>query len=102
MIDWVIVGGESGPNARLCDVEWIRSIVRQCKNAGVPCFVKQLGTLPLVPLAPSDDHWPGMHADPRGRSDGMAKLVLRDPKGADTSEWPEDLRDAREFPELSA
>ena len=42
-IDWVIVGGESGPNARPCNVEWIRDIVQQCKAASVPCFVKQLG-----------------------------------------------------------
>ena len=42
-IDWVIVGGESGPKARPCDIEWIRSIVRQCAAADVPCFVKQKG-----------------------------------------------------------
>lgn len=41
-IDWVIVGCESGPRARPCSVEWIRSIVRQCKSAGVPVFVKQI------------------------------------------------------------
>lgn len=40
-IDWVIVGGESGPGARPCDVAWIRSVVRQCRAPGVPCFVKQ-------------------------------------------------------------
>ena len=40
-IHWVIVGGESGPGARPCDIEWIRDIVRQCKQAGVPVFVKQ-------------------------------------------------------------
>ena len=40
-IDWVIAGGESGPGARPCDVEWIRSIIAQCKAADVPCFVKQ-------------------------------------------------------------
>lgn len=38
---WAIVGGESGPGARPCDVEWIRSIVRQCHEASVPVFVKQ-------------------------------------------------------------
>jgi protein gp37 len=40
-LHWVIVGGESGAGARPCNIEWIRSIVRQCKDAGVPCFVKQ-------------------------------------------------------------
>ena len=43
-LDWVIAGGESGPGARACDVAWIRSIVQQCKAAGVPIFVKQLGS----------------------------------------------------------
>jgi protein gp37 len=42
-VDWVIVGGESGPGARPCNVEWIRDIVRQCREAEVPCFMKQLG-----------------------------------------------------------
>lgn len=45
-IDWVIVGGESGPHARPCDVAWVRSVVGQCRAAGVPCFVKQLGARP--------------------------------------------------------
>ncbi len=35
------MGGESGPGARPCNVEWIRSAVRQCREAGVACFVKQ-------------------------------------------------------------
>lgn len=40
-LDWMIVGGESGPGARPCDVAWIREIVGQCRDAGVPVFVKQ-------------------------------------------------------------
>lgn len=43
-INWVVVGGESGPKARPCQLEWIRSTVEQCKQAGVPCFTKQLGS----------------------------------------------------------
>jgi len=42
-IDWIIVGGESGRNARPFDVEWAREIVRQCHDAGAAPFVKQLG-----------------------------------------------------------
>lgn len=41
-LDWVVVGGESGPGARPCDVEWIEGIVAQCQRAQVPVFVKQL------------------------------------------------------------
>ena len=43
-LDWVVVGGESGPQARPTDLAWIRSIVRQCQAAGIPVFVKQLGS----------------------------------------------------------
>ncbi|EQD59345.1 Phage Gp37Gp68, partial [mine drainage metagenome] len=42
-IDWVIVGGESGPNARPMDDEWARSIRDQCVHADVPFFFKQWG-----------------------------------------------------------
>ncbi len=42
IIDWVVVGCESGPNARPCKTEWVEAIVEQCSNAGVPVWVKQL------------------------------------------------------------
>jgi protein gp37 len=73
-IGWIIVGGESGPGARPCDVAWIRSVVEQCRDAAVPCFVKQLGARP-----------------------GSVRLVDR--KGGDMSEWPADIR-VRQFPEV--
>ena len=38
----VIVGCESGPNRRLCDIADIKSVADQCKAAGVPCYVKQI------------------------------------------------------------
>lgn len=41
-VDWVVVGAESGPNRRPCKLEWVELIVRQCREAGVPVFVKQL------------------------------------------------------------
>lgn len=41
-LDWVIVGAESGPGRRECKIEWVRSIVQQCSDAAVPCFVKQI------------------------------------------------------------
>lgn len=40
-IDWIIAGGESGPNARPMQVEWIESIADQCRAASVPVFIKQ-------------------------------------------------------------
>ena len=42
-IDWIIVGGESGPNARPLHPDWARSIRDQCQAAGVPFFFKQWG-----------------------------------------------------------
>ena len=42
-IHWVIVGGESGPRARPMRREWVHSILRQCRAAGVPFFFKQWG-----------------------------------------------------------
>lgn len=42
-IDWVVVGGESGPKARPMHPEWARSLRDQCANTGVPFFMKQMG-----------------------------------------------------------
>jgi hypothetical protein len=61
------------------DLAWARSLVAQCAAAGVKPFVKQLGAFPVDPPGVK---WP---------------LELRDRKGGEMSEWPEDLR-IREFP----
>lgn len=42
-LNWVICGGESGPNARPMDVEWARSLRDQCKAANTAFFMKQMG-----------------------------------------------------------
>ena len=42
-IDWVVVGGESGPKARPMHPDWVRSLRDQCAAAGVPFFFKQWG-----------------------------------------------------------
>jgi protein gp37 len=92
-ISWVIVGGESGPKARPCDLAWIRSVVGQCREAGVPAFVKQMGSNPKgnctdCTLVASER----LHCLQCDR--------FRDPKGGDPSEWPADLR-IQEFPGVS-
>ncbi len=100
-IHWVIVGGESGPNARPCDVGWIRDIKYQCVVAGVPVFVKQMGAHVVdgrchSPYPIQDrECWP-VEAGVRG-DEGTCRIYLPDPKGADPAEWPADLR-VREFP----
>lgn len=85
-LSWVVVGGESGPGARPFNVEWARSVIRQGRDAGVPVFVKQLGAQPFD-LEPVFKSW------------GLG-MELRDRKGGDWSEWPEDLR-VREMPEVT-
>jgi protein gp37 len=42
-LDWLIVGGESGPKARPMHPDWARSLRDQCQAAGVPYFFKQWG-----------------------------------------------------------
>lgn len=88
-LDWVVVGGESGPGARPMDLAWARAIVEQCRAASVPVFVKQLGARPEVRA---------MKDDINGRPfESAVPFWLRDKKGGDPVEWPEDLR-VREFP----
>jgi protein gp37 len=45
-LDWIIVGGESGPKARPMDAEWARALLAQSRTAGVHFFMKQLGGFP--------------------------------------------------------
>ena len=78
-ISWIIVGGESGPDARPFDIAWARSIVAQCREAGVSVFVKQMGDNATL--------------------DGK-RMRFAAHHGADPSEWPEDLR-VQEFPTAS-
>lgn len=85
-IEWIIIGGESaqgGARARSFNLEWARSAIKQCRVAGVPVFVKQLGSHTYDMPTPL-------------LSVGVARI--QDRAGADPSEWPQDLR-VREFPE---
>jgi len=83
-IHWVICGGESGPGARPFNLAWAESLLKQCRAAGVPFFMKQVGSHPV---------WQkdGTFYEPG------ATQVWHDRKGGDPLEWPEHLR-VREFP----
>lgn len=100
-VNLVIVGGESGPGARPCSVEWVRSIVRQCAEAGVACFVKQLGANVEIDHAENaSDYGDGVSiVGNEGDSFGPTRLKFTDPKGGNPDEWPEDLR-VRQMPEI--
>lgn len=94
-IHWAITGGESGNDARYCSVESIRSIGRQCQSQGVAWWNKQLGTNPTTDgMTTPGSHWPqGTKKHDINFKTGRGFYVeLRDKKGADQSEWPEDLR----------
>lgn len=57
-IDWIIVGGESGPKRRSVAVEAIESVAEQCERAAVPCYVKQdCGPRPGMQGRISDRVW---------------------------------------------
>lgn len=71
-IDWLIIGGESGKDAREMKLEWVEQIIQQCRDADVAVFVKQLGEV-----------W--------------AREYGSDRHGARMYEWPERLR-IREMP----
>jgi len=64
-LSWLICGGESGPGARPCAVEWLHALVEQGQKAGTPVFVKQCGRRPTL---------------------GGQPLRLRHPKGGDPAE----------------
>lgn len=102
-IHYVIVGGESGPHARPCDVAWIESVVDQCRGAGVPVFVKQLGAKPFYVDEPSKRCGGAVAIDVHALAFGGWKhtgKMCRDRKGADPAEWPERLRVRDPWPSM--
>lgn len=95
-IEWVIVGGESGPGARPFALLWARSMLQQCRAPGVAVFMKQLGAIPILYGGENS----GLMRIERYEEHGcphIYRALLHDRKGGDPSEWPEDLR-VREFP----
>lgn len=72
---------EGGPGARPFVLGWGKEIVRQCRAAAVPVFVKQVGSHPT-------------------NREGERCPHIKDRKGGDIDEWPSDLR-VREFPEVT-
>lgn len=104
-IDWVIVGGESGPNARPMHPDWVRSIRGQCQAAGVPFFFKQWGEwlcsahikTGMIQGNRLDMMWPWATGE-RGDLQGDTTCMLRIGKkaagrllnGREWSEFPQD------------
>ena len=82
-VQWIIIGGESDPQARPFDLAWARSTMAQCKAVGVRVFCKQLGSRAGSMLNAYGGTW--------------EKFPTKDRAGADPSEWPSDLN-VRQFP----
>ena len=108
-LHWVIAGGESGPKARPSQIAWFRSLMQQCKAAGVAFHMKQLGAQPRGWCAVrvhvsaeenaelEDDYCDFYEAHEIGGPCPGRCGALADKKGGDMAEWPEELR-VREFP----
>jgi protein gp37 len=99
-IGWVVIGGESGGGARPYDVAWPRFLIRQCEDAGVPVFHKQLGRRPF---GTDRERW-RMEGSPTDslpeKGDELVRLPITK-KGSEPNEWLPDLR-VREFPKRVA
>lgn len=79
-LGWVIIGGESGGGARAFFLEWALELIAECRAAGVPVFLKQVGDHPM-------------------RRTSSPEWVVTAPKGGEPLEWPEAAR-VREQPQL--
>lgn len=78
-LDWIVAGGESGSKARPMVLGWAKDIVRQCRDAAVPVFVKQLGSRPT-----------NREGEPHPISDRAGRIM---------AEWPHELL-VQEYPEV--
>lgn len=84
-IAWVIIGGESGPEARPFDPQWATALIDDARQAGAAPFVKQLGS-----VWARDTAWAGKTVAAHG-----------DTKGGNPDYWPTHLR-VREYPKAAA
>lgn len=75
-LDWVVLGGESGSKARPFQLDWIDPLIKQCKEADVPLYIKQLGERPYA---------------------SGFRVILGDKKGGNPEEWLPNWR-VREWP----
>lgn len=90
-LEWVIVGGESGPGARPMHPDWVRSLLTQCRNAGTDFFFKQWGAWAPNGTRAADTHvfegGPMMHRVGK-------KAAGRSLYGKEYNEMPAKLKEA--------
>lgn len=89
-VDWVVVGGESGPGARPMHPEWARTLRDQCQAAGVPFHFKQWGEWVPEDQSPEDAVIPGTYRfdEPTGTIRLGKKTAGRELDGRTWDEWP--------------
>jgi protein gp37 len=89
-VNWVVVGGEVGNEARAFYVDWATELIQQCVFAQVPIFIKQLGS----------NVWEGDQAAAPHEASGRShrKQEFKDPDGANPTEWPVSLQVRQRFP----
>lgn len=95
----VIVGGES--HGRQTNIDNVLFVMHQCEVAGVPCFIKQLGTFPVtenINLYDWDDDEDERFL-PWGTCVASCAIKMEDPKGGNIEEWPLNLR-RRQWPRM--
>ncbi len=101
-LQWVVVGGESArlkATARPFEVGYAFDTLEQCRAAGVPCFVKQLGSNVRVSQDTLNRRFGGsMSFNVYDQRAEQFVIHLDDWRGGDMAEWPEALR-VREWPE---
>ncbi len=78
-LDWVIQGGESGRGAARFQLSWASDMIRQCRDTGVPYFLKQLGSVVFS---------------------GERRLSFKDNHAGEWAEWPKEIR-VRQMPYLT-
>ncbi len=93
-LDWVIAGGESGPNARPMHPEWVRSLRDQCAAAVVPFFFKQWGEWLPWEEAGQMPFW--RNCADHGEIDGHLLPDIDDP---DVKDWRHDEEDLEAYPD---
>ncbi len=103
LIDWLIVGGESGSSARPFNLDWARSLVEKSRAIGTKVFVKQLGSKPCdVTTVVMHGQILGEEFEDVVTSERESRWInLNDSHGGDWLMWPFDLR-VREVPQERA
>jgi len=88
-VDWVIVGGESGPNARPMHPDWVRSIQDQCQSTGVPFHFKQWGEWVAGDHPAHGTHWQYIDKEKMAMKRVGKKAAGRLLDGREWNEFPE-------------